>query len=189
MKNNKIRKDKKVITRAELRAMLLNFKGVTFSHVVAFTDEYGSRVVDKVRQLQKLTFRNITIGSDYANRVNNRLEKQGETADFVSEAMSGKAFVDGSIALAYAIKTPSKEYLVCDQELKAKVRTTYFHKGRKISKEKAIEMNLFAPSFFAEKKTAGRGLVDADKNFFRLTIGLENIIAITLHKVHYIIED
>ena len=189
MKNEKISKRKQVITRAELRSKLLNLKGVTFSHVVAFTDEYGSRVVDKVRQLQKLTFRNVTIGSDYTNRVNNRLEKQGETADFVSEAMSGKNFVEGSKCLAYATKNTSKEYLVCDQELKAKVRTTYFHKGRKISKEKAIEGNMFAPSFFAEKKTAGRGAVDADKNFFRLTIGLENIIAITLNKVHYIIED
>jgi hypothetical protein len=180
---------KKTISRAELRAMLFKFQGVTFSHLVAFTDEYGSRVVKGARQLQKLTFRNITIGSDYTKRVNRRLEKQDEIADFVSEAMSGKHFVEGSNVLAAADKNVAKEYLVCDQELKAKTRITYFHQGKKISKEQAIAQNLFAPSFFTEKKTAGRGQVDADNNFFRLTIGLDNIIAITLNKVHYIIED
>ena len=114
---------------------------------------------------------------------------QGDEANFVSEAMSGKEFIEDSICLAKATKNPNKKYLVCDQELKSKTRTTFFHKGRKISKEKAIELNLFAPSYFAEKKTAGRGAVSEDNNFFRLTIGLENIIAITLNKVHYIVEN
>jgi len=180
---------KKTISRAELRAMLFKFQGVTFSHLVAFTDEYGSRVVKGNRQLQKLTFRNITIGSDYTKRVNRRLEKQGDEVGFESQEMAGKTFVEGSSCLAFMNKNTAKEYLVCDQEKNAKTRITYFHQGKKISKEQAIAQNLFAPSFFAEKSTAGRGLVDEENNFFRLTIGLENIIAITLHKVHYIIED
>lgn len=182
-------KNKKTINRAELKTILSKISGVTFAHVVAFTDEYASRVVKGNRQLQKLTFRNVTIGSDYTNRVNRRLEKQGEEANFVSEAMSGKSFVEGSRVLAHANKDVNKTYLVCDQEKNAKTRTIYFHEGKKITKESAIEKNLFAPSFFAEKKTAGRGQVAEENNFFRLTIGVDNIIAIKLNKVEYIIED
>ncbi|GIV43951.1 MAG: hypothetical protein KatS3mg035_1074 [Bacteroidia bacterium] len=136
-----------------------------------------------------MTFRNVTIGSDYEKRVNRRLEKQGDEANFVSEAMSGKSFVDGSKVLAYANKDNNKMYLVCDQEKNSKTRTIFFHEGKKISKERAIEQNMFAPAYFAEKKTAGRGLVDEENNFFRITIGLDNIIAIKLNKVEYIIED
>lgn len=185
----KTRKNQKTITLAQLREMLMKHKGTTFSHVVAFTDEYGSRVVGGKRQLQKLTFRNITIGSNYENRVNTRLEKQGEEANFESEAMSGKTFVEGSNCLAFMNKNPKVEYLVCDQEKKAKVNTWLYHNGEKISKEQAIAKNLFAPSYFAEKKTAGRGLVDEANNFFRLTITLSNIIALTFKGTNYIIED
>ncbi len=180
---------KQTITRTQLRDKLSKYVGVAFSHVVAFTDEYGSRVVGGVRQLQKLTFRNITIGSNYENRVNRRLEKQGDEPKFESEAMTGKTFVEGSKTLAFANKNPQKEYLVCDQELNAKVRTIFYHKGQKISKDKAIELGLFAPSYFAEKKTAGRGRVAEENNFFRLTIALENIVAIKLSGTQYIIED
>lgn len=182
-------KNKKTINRSELKEVLAKTKGVTFAHVVAFTDEYGSRVVKGQRQLQKLTFRNITIGSDYENRVNRRLDKQGEEADFESQEMAGKQFVEGSKVLAYATKNPTKMYLVCDQEKNAKTRTIFFHNGQKIAKDKAIEQNLFAPSYFAEKKTAGRGQVAEENNFFRLTIGIDNIIAIKINKVEYIIED
>jgi len=180
--------EKITITKSQLREMLMKFKGVTFSHLVAFTDEHGSRLVKGARQLQKLTYRNVTIGSDYTKRVNRRLDKQGEIADFVSEAMKGKHFVEGSNILAAADKDVTKEYLVCDQERTAKVRTTFFHQGKKIAKEQAIAKDLFSPSYFSEKKTAGRGQVDEENNFFRLTLGLDNIIAITLNKVHYIIE-
>ena len=182
-------KNKNTITRNELPSILAKTKGVTFAHVVAFTDEYGSRVVKGKRQLQKVTFRNITIGAPYEARVNRRLEKQGEEATFEAEAMSGKQFVEGSNVLAFATKTPSKMYLVCDQEKNAKVRTIFFHDGKKISKESAIEKNLFAPSYFAEKQTAGRGAVAEENNFFRLTLTLDNIIAIKINKVEYIIED
>jgi hypothetical protein len=183
------RKNQKTITLAELREMLLKHKGTTFAHIVAFTDEYGSRVVKGKRLLQKLTFRNITIGSNYENRVNTRLEKQGDEVGFESQEMSGKTFVEGSNCLAFMNKNANVEYLVCDQEKKAKVNVWLYNEGKKISKEDAIAKNLFAPAYFAEKKTAGRGLVDEANNFFRLTITLTNIIALTFKGTNYIIED
>ena len=182
-------KNKITIKSNELPSILAKTKGVTFAHVVAFTDEHGSRMIKGKRQLQKVTFRNITIGSPYDARVNRRLEKQGEEATFEAEAMSGKQFVEGSKILAFATKTPSKLYLVCDQEKNTKARTIFFHNGKKISKGSAIEQQLFAPSYFAEKKTAGRGLVDKENDFKRLTLTIDNIIAIKINKVEYIIED
>ena len=44
-------------------------------------------------------------------------------------------------------------------------------------------------SYFTPNKTAGRGTVSEDKNFFRLTINLENIIAITYKGQKYRIAD
>ena len=180
---------KQTITKAQLTEILLKLKGTTFAFIVTFTDEYGSRVANKQRMLQKMSYRNITIGSDYTARVNRRLEKQGEENDFVSQEMSGKTFVEGSRVVAFMNKNPEKKYLVCDQEKNAKTVVHYFHNGKKISEMEAIAQNMFAPSHFADKKTAGRGEVDIENNFFRLTFGIDNIIAIKLNKCEYIIED
>jgi len=54
---------------------------------------------------------------------------------------------------------------------------------------RSMTVFIFAPSYFAEKKTAGRGRVAEENNFFRLTIALENIVAIKLSGTQYIIED
>jgi len=177
-------KNTKTISVAQLEQMLAKNKGVTFAHVVAFTDEHGSRTAGGKKMLQKLTFRNVTIGSSYESRVERRID-----GEFESQAMSGKEFVKGTNCLAYATKNESKKYLVCDQELKAKVHTHYYHNGQPIKKADAIAQNLFAPSYFAPKQTAGRGQVSEDKNFFRLTMGLENVIAITYKGTKYRIAD
>lgn len=177
-------KTTKTISVAELEQILMKHKGATFAHIVVFGDEHGSRTSKGSKLLQKLTFRNITIGSDYEARVERRID-----GEFESQAMTGKEFVEGTNCLARATKNPNKKYLVCDQELKTKVHTQYFHNGKPISKANAIEQDLFAPSYFAPKQTAGRGQVSEDKNFFRLTIGLENVIALTYKGQKYRIAD
>lgn len=177
-------KNTKTISRNELEQILLKHKGATFAHLVMFGDEHGSRTVKGAKALQKLTFRNITIGSDYEARVERRIDEE-----FESQAMSGKEFVEGTNCLARATKNPSKLYLVCDQELKTKVHTNFFHNGQPIKKADAIAQNLFAPSYFTPKSTAGRGQVSEEKNFFRLTVGLENVIALTYKGQKYRIAD
>ena len=177
-------KNTKTISVVELEQLMMKHKGATFGHLVAFTDESGSRTVKGSKVLQKLTFRNITIGSDYEARVERRT---GE--EFESQAMIGKEFVEGSNCLARATKNPSKKYLVCDQELKTKVHTHFFHNSQPIKKEDAISQDLFAPSYFTPKTTAGRGQVSEDKNFFRLTVTLENVIALTYKGQKYRIAD
>jgi len=177
-------KSTKTINRSEMTTIFSKNNGATFAHIVMFGDEHGSRTVKGAKLVQKLTFRNITIGAPYKGRIERRT---GE--EFIPEEMSGKEFVEGTNCLARATKNPSKLYLVCDQELKAKVHTQYFHNGQPIKKADAIAQDLFAPSYFAPKQTAGRGQVSEEKNFFRLTIGLDNIIAITFRGQKYRIAD
>lgn len=177
-------KTTKTISVVELEQLMMKHKGATFAHLVAFTDEHGSRTSKGAKLLQKLTFRNVTIGSDYEARVERRT---GE--EFESQAMTGKEFVEGTNCVARATKNPNKKYLVCDQELKTKVHTYFYHKGQPIKKSEAIAQDLFSPSYFTEKKTAGRGQVSEDKNFYRLTIGLENVIALTYKGQKYRIAD
>jgi hypothetical protein len=177
-------KSTKTINGKEFKQILLKNNGATFAHVVVFGDEHGSCTKDKKRVLQKLSFRNVTVGAPYQGRIERRT---GEV--FEPEEMKGKAFVEGSSCLAYAIKDESKFYLVCDQEKKTKVHSQYFHKGQPIKKADAIAQGLFMDSYFTPKKTAGRGTVSEDKNFFRLTINLENIIAITYRGQKYRIAD
>ena len=177
-------KSTKTITGTEFKEILTKHKGATFAHVVVFGDEHGSCTKDKKRVLQKLSFRNVTVGAPYQGRIERRT---GEV--FEPEEMKGKAFVEGSNCIAYAIKDETKKYLVCDQEKKTKVHSQYFHKGQPIKKADAIAQKLFMDSYFTPKKTAGRGTVSEDKNFFRLTINLENIIAITYKGQKYRIAD
>lgn len=179
-------KSTKVISRQELEQILLKVKGATFSHVVAFTDESGSRAKDSKKMLQKLTFRNVTLGGDYTNRVNNRIESE---VPFVSYEMNGKTFVEGSKIVAFKNTDETVKYLVCDQEKRSKVVTQFFHDGKPIKKQDAIDRDMFSPSYFKEKTTSGRGLVAKEDDFQRLTFSLSNIIAITLNKQKYRIVD
>lgn len=178
------------ITSTELANILKEKKGVVFAHLVLFTDEYGSRTINKKRALQKLTFRNVTIGANYEAKVNRILEnKQGEEGNFESEAMSGKTFEQGTNKLAFMDKDNTVKYLVCDVEKRTKTVTKFIHEGKPIAKDKAIELNLFAPSYFTQVNSVGRGSIEDENKFNRLTPKLTNILSIKFNKVRYIIQD
>lgn len=183
----------KKITRADLLKMFLNFEkevaftGVAFGRIVYMTDESGSITVNKQKQLQKITRTQITLGSNYESRINRDLVKQGEEANFTAQAMYGKSH-DSKLVVS-AIKEPSKKYLCCVVEHHVKPLTVYFHNKERISFERAKELGLFMPSYFTEKKTAGRGNMSEEKDFHFFTLGFDKIISITLNKTKYIIED
>jgi hypothetical protein len=180
------------ITRAELLAMFMDFKkhvsasGVTFANVVYQADESGSITVNKEKQLQKFVRTQITIGSSYEKRINRDLVKQGEEANFTAQAMSGKVHLNEMVC--EAIKTGNKTLMaIIEHDVVAK--TVYFHKGQRISKDKAIAQGLFMPSYFAEKKTAGRGNQSEETDFKTITLGFDKILSIRMNKVKYVIED
>jgi hypothetical protein len=183
------------ITRQGLVNLLMDFRknvtqtGVAFGNVVYHVDESGSRQMDGQKALQKITRVNITIGSNYEGRVNRDLTKQGEEANFTAQPMSGKEYVNEQGVLATDSKTKTKNYLVAIVENSAIPKTIYFHKGKRIEKAEAIEKDLFAPSYFKDEKTAGRGNVSEEKNFHVINPSVDNILSITLNKVKYIVED
>ena len=190
MTNQKIEKK---ITRADLLKMFLNFEkevaftGVAFGKIVYMTDESGSITVNKQKQLQKITRTQITLGSNYEARINRDLVKQGEEANFTAQSMTGKQHVNKIVV--EAVKDPSKKYLCCVVEHHVKPLTVYFHNKQRISFESAKEKGLFMPSFFNEKKTAGRGNMSEEKDFHFFTLGFDKIISITLNKTKFIVED
>lgn len=183
------------ITRTNLITLLSKFRenitntGVAFGNVVYFVDESGSKTVNKLKVLQKFVRVNITIGASYENRVNRDLVKQGEEANFTAQSMSGKEYINNEGVIAKDTKTGVKRYLIATVENKTKPDTVYFHEKKRISKEQAIEQNLFMPSYFTPKETSGRGYMSEEKDFHTISPNIDNIISLTLNKVKYIIED
>jgi len=190
MKNSKV-----YITQAQLEAMFLNYKkevaftGVTFANVIYKGDVSGSRTINKVKALQKVTEVQITLGSSYEAKVQRLEVKQGaESSDFEANKMSGKSYTNGyENPVVHSDKRPDFKMLVMIVEHKTKRKSTYFHNGEVITIDQATELDLLTPSFFAEKTTAGRGLVSEENDFDFNTLGFDKIMQITLNKTDYMI--
>lgn len=179
----------KTISQKELIELIRSVKGVTFANITYHTDESKSRTKGGKKALQKSTTINVTLNADYQKKVNRvRENKQGEDSpDFVSQSMKGKRFAfDDCKAIVEAEKT-GKKMLYCFKEHNAKSDTVYYHDGEKITIDEAKKLDLFAPSFFAEKKTVGRGTVEKENEFAVFTVGLEKIKRITIKGNEYII--
>ena len=68
-----------------------------------------------------------------------------------------------------------------------KRKTTYLHDGKTITIDKAKELDLLTPSFFAEKSTSGRGVVNKENDFEFNTLGFDKIKQITMNGTDYIV--
>lgn len=183
------------ITRIQLLNLLSNFRknitntGVAFGNVVYFVDESGSKQVGGKKVLQKFVRVKLTIGSNYEGRINRDLTKQHQEANFTAQSMSGKEYINDEGVIATDIKTRTKHYLVATVENHTKPDTIYFFQGKRISKEKAIELDLFMPSYFTPKTTSGRGNMSEARDFHIINPNFDNIISLTLNKTKFIIED
>lgn len=181
------------ITRQQLIDMFVNedkqstFKGCQFAHVVYFTDESGSRTINKQKALQKLVRTCITVGSSYQDRINRDLERRGEEGNFTSQGQSGQTPINKYVSQS----DKSQKY-----NLKAVVEyfntpeTVYFENGRpRFFKDTLDKINsdLFMPSYFTPKTTSGRGNMSEEKDFDFFTLGFDKINSIrikgTLYKV------
>ena len=178
------------ISRTKLIEIIKGIKGVTFANVTYFTDESKSKTVNKVKLLQKEVTLNVTLNANYENKVNRIKEnKQGESGNFESQGMKGKRFMFENCRTLVETEKDHKILLYCMREHNAKSRVVYFHNGITITKDKAIEKDLFAPSFFKPKPTAGRGEVNQENDFSVFTVGIDKIKRITIGGNEYLIED
>jgi len=181
------------ISKEKLLNLLLNFEkeicfsGCSFAFVNYFTDESGSRTVNKEKVLQKSVTTQITVGSSYEKRINRDLVKQGEDDNFTAQQMSGKEHI--SSLIVQATKNPDNKMLCCVVEHHIKPETKYFYKGNEISFEDAKAQDLFSPSFFTPKDTSGRGLMSVERDFHFFTLGLDKIRFLKVGGIKYIIEN
>ncbi|HUT86360.1 MAG TPA: hypothetical protein VMW66_05970 [Elusimicrobiales bacterium] len=191
MKVEKIIKQSRAKLLAEIKEFRKNISatGVAFGSIVYFVDESGAKVKGGKKVLQKLVRVSITLGAKYDNRINKDLVKNGEEGNFTAQSMSGKEYVNEERILATDTKTGTKFYLVAVVENHAKPDTIYFHEGKRITKDKAIELGLFMPSYFAPKTTMGRGNMSEAKDFHIINPNVDNIISLKLNKVKRIIEN
>lgn len=180
------------ITRERFLQMLMNYKnevcftGCAFAHLVYHVDESQSRTVKGAKVLEKIVRTRVTIGASYENRINRDLVKQGEEANFKAQSMSGSTRIN-----EWLVQSDKTQKFRLDAVVENNVTplTVYFHNKQRISKEKAIELDLFMPSYFTEKQTSGRGNMSEDKDFHTITPGLEKILSITLNKTKFVIVD
>lgn len=187
------------ITRSQALDKFENFEkitasGVTFGSITYLVDVSESKVVNKANLLKKLVVINITFGASYTDKVNRILKAQGDDANFVAKAMTGKEYyIEGNNVLARDTATKSKRYLVFDIENHTNVsaKQLYIADGMiPVTKEEVWNEKYLTPSGLnPTTKTAGRGLVEEKKNFFFRTLGFQNIISFKVGKVVYRIID
>lgn len=179
---------KNTIKISQLVELLNEKRGATFASVLYYVDEGDSRTVKGQKLLQKLVAANITLNSNYEDKVNRLLEKQGDTPDFEAKKMNGFRHIEGYAPCVVMNEKTGELALSHIHEHGRKPKVFLFYKGKPITREEAIRQNLFAPSAFAPKRTAGRGAV-AEKNDFKFrNLYLKNILEIKLFGVRYRID-
>jgi hypothetical protein len=192
-----MKKSKKYISQEELENLMINFDknvsmtGVTFANVIYKNDYSKSKTVNKVKLLQKITEVRITLGSDYAKKVNriNTVKQGAEESNFVAQKMKGKSYTNGfNNPVVHADKNPNKKMLVMIIENGVKHKTTYLHNNKVITIKQAEEMDLLTPAHYKPNvSSVGRGLI-AEENSFKInTLGFDKILQITINKTDYII--
>lgn len=177
---------KEVISRNEFVDMLKKTKGTTFASITYFIDESKSKTINKKKVLQKSVTTNVTLNSDYEKKVNRVMLKQDDPANFKAFEMKGKEQVFPGCRCI--VKNAKDEFMLnCVIEHNTNKVTKYFFNGLPITIDEAIKQDLFTPSFFAPKTTAGRGTVDDENDFSVITPKIENIKCATLNSTEYII--
>jgi len=173
----------KKVTENELMDLFRSVKGTRPVDITYRVDEGKSITIAGRKQLQKEVTTNAFANADYENRVNKIRGKQGDTPDFVALLPNGVSQVypdcrcllknsNGGVMLRLHINS------------NVKPKVTYFYKGIEISKQEAIDSNLFTPSFF-NTYTVGRGSVSEENNFKVIQPFLKNIVRVKLNKEEY----
>jgi hypothetical protein len=204
MKNLMIKENTKVVkvTTLELVQILMTITKSMFGSVIYFVDEGKSRSVKGKKVLQKRVFNpSIVLNHKYGQKVNNLLKKalkdglvtaeqllykygfDVENDVFVPREMKGKTRVSSS--LVQADKT--KAFILDAKSLKnATPKVQLFHNNQAISRQEAIEQNLFTPSALTSKpKTKGRGLLPEELDFEFCAPYVERIEFLKLNNTVY----
>lgn len=151
-----------------------------------FVDDSRSRTIKGNKQVQKLVriSNNAYLNHDYTKKV---INLTGAT-DFVAEQLKGKTRI--STTILQSDKTA--EFMLDIKVLRTeKIELLgYYHNGNEITEAEAVALDLWAPIYFnpTPKKTAGRGLVDAEDDFNMITPYISRILQIKFNGTEYLIQ-
>jgi hypothetical protein len=132
--------------------------GATFSGLEYFVNESGSRqnksypIFDgKSHMLQKLTFLNATLNSNYQAKINRIMAECGIKFEWTPNKMTGRYYASYDKNRAIAFKdnlpeTPENGQLVFICETHSRPKTQYFHLGQPIDHKDARTTEYFTPS-------------------------------------------
>jgi hypothetical protein len=134
---------------------------------------YIGHVVRKVTE-----YHNIALGTDYQNTVNNRLEKQGEERNFVTQAPKGKKWYNNFFY--QSLKDENEFYLkIIFNKAKSHTETRYMIDGRLTTDIERREIESFCYSHTTSQKQADAGL-QKENEVIIIAPSLKNVLKITL---------
>ena len=166
------------VTENQAIEMFLNINKSTKVAITYFVDESNSRTIKGKKALQKRVTLVADLNHDYKRNIERRI---GE--EFIPQEMKGKTKVGNNV-----VQNDKGEKMLYASVYQYSYKVvTYFYNGKPITKEQAIQMDLFAPSYFTPKKTVGRGLVSEEDNFFPISPKFANIEQFKVNKQKYLI--
>jgi len=172
----------KAVTTEEFVNIVKDITRSTFIGLCYVVDESKSRTVKGKKLLQKQVCLNATLNHDYTKKV---IKLTGDTS-FVADPMKGKTKISNTIIQS----DKTGDMMLYATVLKnAKRETTYFHEGNEISRQDAIENNLFAPSYFVKPDTKGRGTVSEEDDFGLISPYIKRLVWAKIEGVEYVIKN
>ena len=136
-------------------------------------------------RVKKATFmRNVAIGYNYENVVNNRLERQGNERSFVCEKPNGKTWLINGLILC-ADKDETKKYLRTTMRPNMTTHVVYLLDERVVTnKDIEAEIKSFMPKSAPSKKQSECGLSDENQVVVR-DFTVENVLALVQGEKRY----
>ena len=189
--------ERKYVTTEQLVQLLENFNdlfptGVTFASVAYMTNVSESKKVNGANLLKKFVKLNVTLGSDYENKVKRVLEqKQGQNVDFVAQGLNGLVHYKEGTPLLMDIKTNEKRYLQFIAENNANISDYKIFIAETMQEvNKADVWNeeyLTASGLKKGEYTVGRGAVDKENEFHIRSLDIKNIKELRMGGIQYVV--
>ena len=162
----------------DLRSFVSTLTKGTFGIVIETETEPRMRKTDNPyfgRVTKRSRIVNVAIGYDYENVVNNRREREGKAADFVSDKPKGKHWVEFPTILA-SDKDEGQQYLRTTMRANTKPTSVFLLDGKVVEDATAIEqIKSFIQSSY---KPQNQGLEEGNEVIVR-DYKFESVVRIT----------
>lgn len=168
------------LTTPEFQIYLANIKGNPIATVTMVTPQKSKLSAASKRALEanklfKVSSINCQLGSTYAKRVNNQLEKEGKERDFEPQ-LGNVSKVSGCLGSGNRGWNDKISYMIITPNRNMKSESFYIYKGEKVGMD--FIRNHFIPSAL---KSYGNKSQGTDNQIFHLTPMVDNIIEVAVN--------